>query len=105
MPETTTNAPPIYILKLYITGRSPRAERAVEALKSLCARRLANQHELEVINIIESPDAADDARILATPTVIKFSPGQEMRVIGDLTDEARVVEGLDLPSEIGSAHE
>jgi circadian clock protein KaiB len=85
-----------YILKLYVTGRSPRAERAIANLRRLCKDELAGCYDLEIIDILEHPQLAEDERILATPTLIKQLPPPLRRVIGDLSDRDRVLLGLDL---------
>lgn len=85
-----------YVLKLYVTGRSPRAERAIENLRRLCEEELAGCYELQIIDVLEHPSLAEDERILATPTLIKQLPPPLRRVIGDLSDKDKVLLGLDL---------
>ena len=87
---------PNYILKLYITGRTPRSERAISNLKSICKDELDGQYELRVIDVLESPQLAEEDRILATPTLIKSLPPPIRRIIGDLSDKDKVLLGLDL---------
>lgn len=90
-----------YILKLYITGRSPRAERAIANLRRLCREELEGCYELEIIDVLEHPQLAEDERILATPTLIKQLPPPLRRVIGDLSDRDKVLLGLDVRSREG----
>ncbi|HEX2164448.1 MAG TPA: circadian clock protein KaiB [Thermoanaerobaculia bacterium] len=85
-----------YVLKLYVTGKSPRAERAIENLRRLCEDELAGCYELQVIDVLEHPQLAEDERILATPTLIKQLPPPLRRVIGDLSNKEKVLLGLDL---------
>jgi len=85
-----------YILKLYITGRSPRAERAIANLKRLCKDELEGCYELEIIDVLEHPELAENDRILATPTLIKQLPPPLRRVIGDLSNRDKVLLGLDV---------
>jgi circadian clock protein KaiB len=87
---------PNYILKLYITGRTSRSERAISNLKSICKEELDDQYELRVIDVLESPQLAEEDRILATPTLIKSLPPPIRRIIGDLSDKDKVLLGLDL---------
>lgn len=83
-----------------MTGRSPRAERAIANLRRLCKEELAGCYELEIIDILEHPQLAEDERILATPTLVKQLPPPLRRVIGDLSNRDKVLLGLDLrPSE------
>jgi circadian clock protein KaiB len=83
-------------LKLYITGRSPRAELAIANLRRLCTEELAGCYEIEIIDVLEHPELAEDDRILATPTLIKQLPPPLRRVIGDLSNRDKVLLGLDV---------
>jgi circadian clock protein KaiB len=85
-----------YVLKLYVTGRSARAERAIANLKRICEEDLRGCYSLEVIDVLEHPQLAEDERILATPTLIKQLPPPLRRVIGDLSDKEKVLLGLDV---------
>lgn len=85
-----------YLLKLYVTGRTPRAERAIANLSRLCDQELEGAYELEVIDVLKHPQLAEDDRILATPALIKQLPPPLRRVIGDLSDTDKVLLGLDL---------
>jgi circadian clock protein KaiB len=85
-----------YLLKLYVTGSTPRAERAIANLKRLCEEELDGCYALEVIDVLEHPHLAEDDRILATPALIKQLPPPLRRVIGDLSDRDKVLLGLDL---------
>lgn len=85
-----------YLLKLYVTGRSPRAERAIANLRRLCQEELDGCYEMQIIDILEHPQLAEDERILATPTLVKQLPPPLRRVIGDLSSGERVLLGLDL---------
>jgi circadian clock protein KaiB len=85
-----------YVLKLYVTGRTPRAERAIENLRRLCKDELEGRYEIEIIDVLEHPELAEDDRILATPTLIKQLPPPLRRVIGDLSNREKVLLGLDV---------
>jgi circadian clock protein KaiB len=85
-----------YVLKLYITGRSPRAERAIANLRRLCSEELEGCYEIEIIDVLEHPQLAENDRILATPTLIKQLPPPLRRVIGDLSNHDKVLLGLDV---------
>ena len=85
-----------FILRLYITGRTPNGERAIANLRRICEEELQNQYEMQVIDVLEHPELAEDERIIATPTLIKELPPPIRRVIGDLSDTGRVLVGLDL---------
>ncbi len=85
-----------YHLKLYVTGTSPRTETAIANLRRMCEHDLKGEYELEIIDVLEQPQAAEDARILATPTLIKQLPPPLRRVIGDLSDKDKVLLGLEV---------
>ena len=85
-----------YLLKLYITGKTPRAAVAISNLKRICAEELGGRYELEIIDVLEHPQLAEDEKVLATPTLIKSLPPPLRRVIGDLSDTEKVLLGLDL---------
>ena len=93
-----------YVLKLYVTGKTPRAEVAIENLRRICEQDLEDRYELEIIDDQEHPQLAEDEKILATPTLIKTLPPPLRRVIGDLSDKDKVLLGLDLrPGEPAGA--
>lgn len=81
---------------LYVTGMTPRTELALANLRRICEDRLGGC-ELDVVDVLEQPDLADERKILATPTLIRESPPPRRRVTGDLSDTARVLQFLMLP--------
>lgn len=85
-----------YLLKLYVAGESVRSSAAIANLRRICEHDLQGRYELEIIDVFESPDQAEDARILATPTLVKALPPPLRRVIGDLSDKEKVLLGLEL---------
>jgi circadian clock protein KaiB len=84
------------ILKLFITGMTPNAKRAIENLHRICEEELNGEYEIIVIDVLEQPQLAEDEKILATPTVVKVLPEPLRRIIGDLADTEKVLLGLDL---------
>jgi len=86
------------VLRLYIAGKTATAERAIENLRKITADLEENGHQvdLEVIDILERPQLAEDERILATPVVIKKLPEPLRRIVGDLSELDKVLIGLDL---------
>ncbi len=85
-----------YLLKLYITGQTPRSERAIANLRRICAEDLRGQYQMQIIDLLERPQLAEDEKIIATPTLIKELPPPMRRIIGDLSDAEKVLLGLDL---------
>jgi circadian clock protein KaiB len=84
------------VLRLYVAGKTARAERAIADLQQLCERELGGRYRVEVIDVLEDPSAAERQNVLATPTVIKELPVPVRRIIGDLSQTEQVLVGLDL---------
>lgn len=85
-----------YILRLYVTGSTPRSLRAISNLKRLCDEYLPGAYDLQVIDIYKNPDAARDAQIIAAPTLIKRLPAPLRRFVGDLSNTQKLLIGLDI---------
>lgn len=83
-------------LRLYVTGRMPPSQRAIENLHKICETDLQGRYEVEVIDVLESPELAEHAKILATPTLVKHLPEPVRKIIGDLSDRAKVLVGLNV---------
>lgn len=79
-----------------MTGSSPRSGVAIANLRRICEEELEGRYELEIIDVLEQPEAAEEARVLATPTLIKRLPPPLRRVIGDLSDKEKVLLGLEV---------
>ena len=88
-----------YLLCLYITGSTPRSQQALSNIKRICDDHLRDAYELKVIDIYQSPQLAKDEQILATPTLIKKLPAPLRRLIGDFSNEERVLLGLDVKTK------
>ena len=85
-----------YVLRLYVTGMTPRSTDAVATIKALCEEHLQGRYDLEVIDIYQHPQLAKDEQIIAVPTLVKELPAPLRRLIGNLSDVDRVLFGLDL---------
>jgi circadian clock protein KaiB len=77
-------------LRLYVTGATPGSSRAIAELKAFCERFLKGRYRLEVIDVYQQPELAEEERILATPTLVKLSPGPLRRIVGSLSDPGRI---------------
>ncbi len=84
-----------YVLRLYVTGMTPRSTRAIANIKRICEEHLQDRYELEVIDIYQQPVLAEGEQIIAAPTLIKKLPFPLRRIIGDLSNTERVLLGLD----------
>lgn len=85
-----------FVLKLYVTGTSPRSAQAVASIRSLCDEFLSGRYDLEVIDIYQQPAEARAAQIIAAPTLLKESPAPARRMVGDLGNRKRLLIGLNL---------
>ena len=88
-----------YVLKLYITGMTRRSQEALRNIKKIMHDNFGDNYELEVIDIYQQPTLAKDDQIIAVPTLIKKLPAPLRRLIGDLSQEDRIILGLDLKSK------
>jgi len=88
---------PHYVLRLYVTGMTPRSTRAIRAVRELCQQRLEGRFALEIIDVYQQPERVQDEQIIATPTLIKHQPAPLRRIVGDMTDTQRLCFGLGLP--------
>src|ERR1700674_4036683 len=85
-----------YLLRLYVTGQTPRSVKSIENLKKFCERYLHNRYELEVIDIYQQPALASENQIIAAPTLIKRLPLPLRRLVGGFSHQDRGVLGVDL---------
>jgi circadian clock protein KaiB len=85
-----------YVLRLYVTGMTPRSTRAISAVRAICEEFLAGRFDLEIIDVYQQPALIRDEQIFATPTLVKKGPEPERRMIGDMSNRARVIAGLGL---------
>lgn len=85
-------------LRLYVTDQTPRSEQAIVNLRRICESRLHGCYEIDIIDVLEQPQRAEQEKIIATPTLIRVSPPPSRRIIGDLSDTDKVLNGLGLMS-------
>jgi circadian clock protein KaiB len=85
-----------YRLRLFVSGSTPRSTRAIQNIRAICEEKLQGRYDLEVIDIYQHPELVKPEEIVVTPTLVKKLPSPVRRIIGDLSDEERVLVGLDL---------
>jgi len=88
--------PAHYVLRLYVTGTTGRSVHAIQRVKRVCDEHLAGRYELEVIDLYKNLPLARKDDVIAVPTLIKRQPLPLRRMIGDMSDEARLLAGLDI---------
>ena len=85
-----------YQLKLYVAGYTSKTRAAMQNLITICETHLAGRYRIEVIDLLENPKLAAGDQILAVPTLVRQLPEPIKKIIGDLSNEERVLVGLDL---------
>jgi len=85
-----------YCLRLYVTGTTPKSNRAITNIKKICEEHLQGRYTLEVIDIYQQPVLARGEQIIAAPTLIKRLPLPLRKFIGDMANVERILLGLDL---------
>src|SRR3954452_13943585 len=94
--KSATRAPDRYVLRLYVTGTTPKSIRAIENVRRICEEHLEGRYTLEVIDLYTHLPLARGDQIVAAPTLIKRLPAPLRQLIGDMSDERKVLVGLDL---------
>ena len=94
--EAPTPSKPEWQLKLYVAGSTPRSAAALENLRRLCETHLAGRYSIEVVDLVVNPQLAAGDQILAVPTLVRKFPEPIRKIIGDLSNEERVLVGLDV---------
>lgn len=87
---------PEWQLKLYVAGSTVRSIAALNNLRRLCETHLAGRYSIEVVDLLVNPRLAADDQILAVPTLVRKLPEPMRKIIGDLSNEDRVLVGLDV---------
>ncbi|GAA3945537.1 circadian clock protein KaiB [Hymenobacter algoricola] len=85
-------------LRLYIAGQTPKSVTALANLKKHCEEHLKGRYQLEVIDLLKNPQLAEGDQILAIPTLVRKVPKPIRKIIGDLSNEEKVLVGLDVRS-------
>jgi len=83
-------------LRLYIAGNTTRSQAALSNLKRYCEEHLSGRYTIEVIDLREHPQLAEGDQILAVPTLVKKVPEPIRKIIGDLSNEEKVLVGLNI---------
>jgi circadian clock protein KaiB len=86
----------IWELKLYIAGKTPKSITALKNLKKYCEEHLEGKYRIEVIDLLKKPQLAEGDQIFAVPTLVRKVPVPMRKIIGDLSDEEKVLVGLNI---------
>jgi circadian clock protein KaiB len=92
------NRPPeTYVLRLYVAGSTPQSSRAIANIKAICETHLKNRYDLTVVDLYVQQERAKEDQILVAPTLVRQAPLPVRKMIGDLSQTARVLAALELP--------
>lgn len=101
LPTALATAPdaffePEYDLHLFVAGATPRSEKALHNLRTICARYLPGRHRLTVVDLHQAPERAGQEGVIGVPMLLKKCPGLIRRLVGDFSDHDRVLQMLGL---------
>ena len=107
-PATQTKPPealtaPSFELRLYVAGQTAKSLAAFANLKRICETHLAGQYRIEVIDLTKTPALAAGDQIFAVPTLVRRLPEPIKKIIGDLSNEERVLVGLNVQPVVETA--
>lgn len=83
-------------LRLYVAGQTPKSQQALANLQRLCETHMTGEYDIEVVDLLVSPQLAAGDQILAVPTLVRKLPEPIKKIIGDLSNDERVLVGLDV---------
>jgi len=95
-PARTKQKPVAWELRLYVAGKSRKSVIAFSNLRRICEEHLRGKYRIEVVDLLKNPLLARGDQILAVPTLVRKLPPPMKKIIGDLSDQARVLVGLDV---------
>ncbi len=88
------------VLRLFVAGSTPRSARAVSNLRAILDEHLPGNYELDVIDLYQQPELAKKYGLVAVPTALKTTPPPIRRIIGDMSDESRVLAALEIIRQV-----
>lgn len=88
----------LWELRLYIAGQTPKSIAALSNLKKYCEEHLQGMYKIEVIDLLLQPQLAEGDQIFAVPTLVRKVPVPIRKIIGDLSNEEKVLVGLNIRS-------
>lgn len=100
-----TQTPSKLKFRLYITNQAPSSQRAIANLKTICEGYFENAYELEIVDTAHNPRRAVEDGIIVTPTLLKVSPEPSWIIVGDLSEDARVLASMSAPRKNSANYE
>jgi circadian clock protein KaiB len=96
IPATEPPSEITHRLRLIVAGSTIRSRRAIENLQRVCKQHLSGHSDLEIIDIYQQPQFAREYQVIAAPTLVKLLPLPVRRIVGDLSEEDRLLRALDV---------
>ncbi len=87
------------VFRLYVAGEAPHSMQALRNLRALCKDRYGDNYQIEVVDVLLSPDRAWAEGVIATPMTLRVSPDPRVRVIGNLSNTWQVLTALGLGTD------
>lgn len=94
--DNMIDEPSKYVLRLFVTGATPNSVRAVSNIRAICESHLAGRYSLEIIDVYQQAEVAQQEQLIALPLLIKKLPLPERKLIGDLSQTEKVLSALGL---------
>jgi len=88
-----------YVLRLYVAGMSARSAKTFANVRNVCEKYLHGRFEVEVVDIYDDAHSSLNDQILVSPMLVRKQPAPVRRIVGDLSEEDRIVIALDLGRE------
>ena len=95
-PRARKRRPEVWILRLYVAGNTARGSAALRNLEEVREEHLSGRYKIEVVDLLEHPQLARGDQIVALPTLVRRLPPPMKKIIGDLSNQERLLVGLDL---------
>lgn len=95
-PRPRKRRPEVWILRLYVAGNTARGSAALRNLEEFCEEHLPGRYKIEVVDLLEHPQLARGDQIFALPTLVRRLPPPMKKIIGDLSNQERLLVGLNL---------
>jgi circadian clock protein KaiB len=83
-------------LRLYIAGQTPKSILALQNITKYCKEHLEGRYSIEIVDLLKNPQLAAGDQIFAIPTLVRKVPEPIRKIIGDLSNEERVLVGLNI---------
>lgn len=100
MKANAPNVPHEFDLKLFVSGASPNSVRAINNLQRILETHVSGKYDLQIIDVYQEQSVAEREQIVALPMLVRKHPLPERRFVGDMSNDAKVIQGLELIREV-----